>query len=149
MLDISKITDQLYIAAHPKSRHSDLIRGYGVTLVLCMIFHPPALVYWRDHFQMLWLPTFDAPQLPMPLSRLVRGVNTALPVIEHGESVMVYCRQGRHRSVAMACCIMVGLGFSSTEAMELVKSKRPIADPDAWYIRDRILKFDEIWNSRT
>lgn len=147
MLDISKITDQLYIAAHPKSRHSDLIRGYGVTLVLCMIFHPPALVYWRDPFRMLWLPTFDAPQLPMPLSRLVRGVNTALPVIEHGESVMVYCRQGRHRSVAMACCILVGLGFSSTDAMELIKSKRPIADPDAWYIRDRIMKFEEIWNS--
>lgn len=145
MLDISRITDQLFIAAHPKSRHSDLIKEYGVTLVLCMIFHPPALVYWRDPFRMLWLPTFDAPQLPMPLSKLVRGVKAALPVIERGEGVMVYCRKGRHRSVAMACCILIGMGYSSENAIDLVKNNRSIADPDAEYIKDRILKFEDIW----
>jgi len=148
MLDISKITSQLYIGAHPKSRHSELIKGYGITLVICMIFHPPALVYWRDPFRMLWKPTFDAPHFPMPLSALERGVSTALPVIDRGESVMVYCRQGKHRSVAMTCCILIGLGYTSTDAMELVKTNRPIADPDAWYIQDRILKFEVMWNTR-
>jgi hypothetical protein len=30
--------------------------------------------------------------------------------------------------------------------MELIKSKRPQADPDAFYIRPRILKFAQEWN---
>jgi adenosylmethionine-8-amino-7-oxononanoate aminotransferase len=96
---------------------------------------------------MLWLPTFDSPQLPMPLSKLVRGVKTALPVIKRGEGVMVYCRQGRHRSVAMACCILIGMGYSSEDAVALVKNNRAIADPDAEHINDRIVKFAGIWRA--
>ena len=75
----------------------------------------------------------------MPMEKLKKGVEAALPVIEEGHSVLVYCREGRHRSVAMACCILIA---------KLVKEKREKADPDAWHIQRRIRKFERQWNKQ-
>jgi hypothetical protein len=69
-------------------------------------------------------------------------------VIEEGYSVLVYCHEGRHRSVAMACCILIAKGHSADEAMQLVKEKREKADPDAWHIQRRIRKFEREWHKR-
>ena len=148
-IDASQITDQVYIAAHPKARHAAQVRERNVRLILCMIFYPPALVYWRDPFRMLWLPNFDYPYLPISMKMLMKGVRSALPVIDRGESVMVYCREGRHRSVAMTCCILIGLGYSADEAMQAVKEKRPVADPGVWYIEERIRKFEQMYQGQT
>jgi hypothetical protein len=48
----------------------------------------------------------------------------------------------------MACCILIGMGYSAEEAMALVESKREVADPRAWYIRARIEKFERSWRKR-
>jgi hypothetical protein len=50
-----------------------------------------------------------------------------------------------HRSVAMACCVLIGMGQTADQAMQLVKQKREAADPDAWYIQRRIYKFEQYW----
>ncbi len=144
-MDISRITDQLYIAAHPKAEDADAIRDMNVRLILNMIFIRPAEVYRNHPFRMLTLRTFDSIFLPIPLGKLVDGVKAALPVIEDGESVLVYCRKGRHRSVAMAAAVLIGQGCSANEAMQLISSKRSKADPYAWHIQRRIRKFEEVW----
>ena len=144
-MDISRITDQLYIAAHPKAEDADAIRDMNVRLILNMIFIRPADVYRNPPFRMLTLRTFDSIFLPIPIGKLVDGVKAALPVIEGGESVLVYCRKGRHRSVAMAAAVLIGQGCSANEAMQLISSKRSKADPYAWHIQRRIRKFEEIW----
>jgi len=144
-MDISKITDQLYIAAHPKAEDANAIRDMNVRLILNMIFIRPADVYRNPPFRMLTLRTFDSIFLPIPIGKLVKGVKAALPVIERGESVLVYCRQGRHRSVAMAAAVLIGQGNSADEAMQLISSKRSKADPYAWHIQRRIRKFEEVW----
>jgi protein tyrosine phosphatase (PTP) superfamily phosphohydrolase (DUF442 family) len=143
--DISKITNQLYIAAHPKAEDADAIRNMNVRLILNMIFIRPAEVYQYPPFRMLTLRTFDSIFLPIPMGKLVKGVKAALPVLEGGESVLVYCREGRHRSVAMAAAVLIGQGNSAEEAMQLISSKRSKADPYAWHIRRRIHKFEEVW----
>ena len=144
-MDISKITDQLYIAAHPKAEDANAIREMNVRLILNMIFFRPADVYRNPPFRMLTLRTFDSIFLPIPIGKLVRGVKAALPVIQGGESVLVYCREGRHRSVAMAAAILIGQGCSADEAMQLISLKRSKADPYAWHIQRRIRKFEEVW----
>ena len=144
-MDISRITDQLYIAAHPKAEDADAIRDMNVRLILNMIFIRPADVYRNPPFRMLTLRTFDSIFLPIPIGKLVRGVKAALPVIQGGESVLVYCREGRHRSVAMAAAVLIGQGCSADEAMQLVSLKRSKADPYAWHIQRRIRKFEEVW----
>jgi protein-tyrosine phosphatase len=82
----------------------------------------------------------------MPISTLKRGVEAALPVIRDGYAVLVHCQAGMHRSVAMACCVLISMGLRSDEAMQLVKQKRSVADPDIWYIQSRIYKFERQWN---
>lgn len=144
-MDISQITDQLYIAAHPRAEAAGAIRDMNVRLILNMIFFRPAKVYRQPPFQMLTLRTFDSIFLPIPIGMLERGVEAALPVIENGESVLVYCREGRHRSVAMAASVLIGQGHSADEAMQLITSKRSKADPYAWHIQRRIRKFEQIW----
>jgi protein tyrosine phosphatase (PTP) superfamily phosphohydrolase (DUF442 family) len=144
-MDISRITDQLYIAAHPKAEDAVAIRDMNVRLILNMIFIRPADVYRNPPFRMVTLRTFDSIFLPIPIGKLVKGVKAALPVIEGGESVLVYCREGRHRSVAMTAAVLIGQGNSADEAMQLISSKRSKADPYAWHIQRQIRKFEEVW----
>jgi hypothetical protein len=41
--------------------------------------------------------------------------------------------------------ILIAQGYDPLAAMELIKEKRPQADPYAFYIRPRILKFAREW----
>ena len=147
-MDISQITDQVYIAAHPKADAADAIRDMNVRLILNMIFFRPADVYRQPPFQMLTLRTFDSIFLPIPICKLVRGVEAALPVLEKGEGVLVYCREGRHRSVAMAASVLIGQGHSAEQAMQLISTKRAKADPYAWHIQRQIRKFEQVWHKK-
>jgi hypothetical protein len=45
----------------------------------------------------------------------------------------------------MGAAILIALGYNPQEAVELIKIQRPIADPDAFYIRKRIFHFAQIW----
>ncbi|GAH35487.1 unnamed protein product, partial [marine sediment metagenome] len=94
----------------------------------------------------IWNPTIDSPLFPIPMRSLMKGVRAALPVIENGGKVYVHCQAGVHRGVAMGAAILIAQGFEPQEAMDLIKAKRPAADPDAWYIRRRILRFAKIWD---
>ncbi len=143
--DISKIIDYLYISAFPEAEHAEMIRALNVQLIISMPLQRPKHEVRMTPVRWLHLRTIDSPLTPLPLWLLRRGVRAALPVIQEGYGVLVHCKAGVHRSVAMACCILIGLGYSAEEAMKLVKEKRPVADPDVWYIRTRIEKFEKSW----
>jgi len=143
--DVSQITDYLYISAWPKGEHAGEIRALGVRLILSMHWRRPSKILGQAPVCLLWLPTVDTPFTPMPMSTLHRGVVAALPVIDEGYAVLVHCQAGVHRSVAMACCVLIAKGYSAEKAMCLVKAKRKVADPTIWYVRRRIVKFEEIW----
>jgi hypothetical protein len=40
------------------------------------------------------------------------------------------------------------MGYNADDAMELIKEKRAVADPDARHIQKRIRKFEIQWQSR-
>jgi protein tyrosine phosphatase (PTP) superfamily phosphohydrolase (DUF442 family) len=144
-MDISKITDYLYIAAHPQAEDAQALLDLQLGLIISMIHEPPAPVFTSPPFSLLVITTHDSILRPIPIAKLIQGVEAALPVIEGGRPVLIFCRQGRHRSVAMASCILIGMGFTATEAMRLVKEKREQADPYIWYIQRRIRKFEMLW----
>ena len=146
-IDVSSITDYLYLSAMPQGEHAAEIEAMGVRLILSMHWQRPSRSLGQPPVRLLWLPTFDTPITPIPISTLRRGVEAALPVIQSGDRVLVHCRYGVHRSVAMACCVLISMGYSPNEAMALVKEKRAVADPDIWYIRSRIVKFGDLWKS--
>jgi protein tyrosine phosphatase (PTP) superfamily phosphohydrolase (DUF442 family) len=146
--DASKIADGLFVGSLPHDDDVDDIRELGVDLVLSMIRARPPGALMQPPFRLLTLVTYDWPGLPIPLDKLRRGVATALPVLDAGGCVLVYCRQGRHRSVTMACSILIAQGMSAAEAMDLVVAGRPIADPHAFYIEPRIRAFEADWHCR-
>ena len=146
-MDISAITNQIYIAAYPKSADVEIIRDLEVRLVINMIFHPPAREFSQPPLRLVTLRTFDSPWLPIPVKKLAKGVKVALPVIAEGGGVLIYCREGRHRSVAMTAAILIGLGSSTDAAMQLISEKRSAADPYAPYIQSQIRKFEQYWNA--
>ena len=97
---------------------------------------------------MLWLRTFDFPLIPIPVKTLNRGMGAAMPVIQNGGRVLVYCEGGRRRSVAMASCILIGQGYSADEAMQLISSRREVADPYIWHIQRQIRRFEAQWQPK-
>jgi len=143
--DISEITDYLYISVWPEAMHAEEIVALGISLVLSIHWLPPQRAKRRLPLTVLWLPTIDTPLTPMPMSMLFRGTEAALSVIEHGGRVLCHCKAGVHRSAAMAVCVLVGMGYTAEAAIATVKAGRSVADPDAAYIRRRILRFEAMW----
>lgn len=145
-MNFSPITDDLFIGAMPSVRDYDHLRGLGVRLVINMRWNAPPRPDPHDPpLDFLWLRTFDNFLLPIPIHLLVRGARTALETIRNGGKVYAHCAYGRHRGVAMGACILIAQGMTPGEAMRLIKSRRPVADPDIFYIRSRILKFARVW----
>ena len=145
---ISQITDYLYVSAFPRGEHVAEIVSLGVRLVLSMHWMRPTKMLGKPPVKLLWLPTFDNIFLPMPIRTLNKGVQAALPVIENGGGVLVHCKSGKHRSVAQAACVMIAKGYTADDAMQLIKDKRAVADPDAWHIQRRIREFESQWQEK-
>ena len=142
---ISQITEYLYISAFPRGKHVKEIVALGVRLVLSMHWLRPTKMLGKPPVKLLWLPTFDNIFLPMPIRTLNKGVRAALPVIDEGGAVLVHCKSGMHHSVAQAACVLIAKGYTADDAMQLIKEKRAVADPDARHIQSRIRKFANQW----
>ncbi len=146
-MEISQITEDLFVGTTPRAGDYDRLRALGVTLVINMrIERRPYPDSHNPPIDRLWLPTFDHPLIPIPIKALMRGTKAALEAIEGGGKVLVHCAAGVHRSVAQAAAILIAQGHTMPEALNLLKTQRPAADPDVWYIRWRIKKFDHSWD---
>jgi protein tyrosine phosphatase (PTP) superfamily phosphohydrolase (DUF442 family) len=147
-MDLSEITDNLFIGTTPRNDETKLLHDLGVRLVINMRFEkrPPQQPHDLP-IKFLWLPTIDSPGLVIPIRSLIRGVHAALETFKTGGKVYVHCQRGRHRGVAMGASILIALGYEPQEAMDLIKAQRPIADPDVFYIRRRILRFAHAWRT--
>ena len=149
-MDITQITEHLYVASRIRGSDLEAILQLDPGLIISMIVQrrPPKALS-AEGLEVLWLRTFDFPLIPIPLRTLKRGAEAALPVIREGCRVLVFCEGGRHRSLAMASCILIGQGYSADEAMQLISSKRVVADPYAWHIQRQIRRFEASWRSRS
>jgi hypothetical protein len=56
--------------------------------------------------------------------------------------------QGKRRSVAMAAAILISMGSTGEQAIDLLTTARAVADPRRWYIRRQIIAFEKYWQSR-
>jgi hypothetical protein len=145
-MNFSQINDCLFIGDTPMVDDYDLLRELGVRLIINMRFEKRSVMDLHSPpLDFLWLPTLDTPGLVIPIRFLMCGVRAALETIQSGGKVYAHCAKGRHRGVAMGASILIALGYDPDEAIELIKALRPIADPDIFYIRSRILLFARAW----
>ncbi len=147
-MDISKITDQLYVSSKLQVEDMQELSERNIDLAICMIVGQPPPDFSNHACRILWLQTCDSILIPIPMKALMLGVQAALPLIQSGQSVLVYCAKGRHRSVAMAAAILISTGYATREVIKLLSSQRIAADPQAWHISRRIHKFEKNWQSR-
>ena len=109
---------------------------------------PPDEIYTLAPFKTLWIKTYDTFFTPIPIKKLLVGVEAALPVVQNGGKVLVFCMQGRRRSVAMAAAILISMGHTGEQAVDLLTTARKVADPRRWYIRRQIKAFEKYWRKR-
>jgi protein-tyrosine phosphatase len=141
-MDYSLITDFMFVGKTPSLKDQEILLNLGVSLIINMRFE--ARPHRDSPIPTLWLPTIDSPLIWIPLRALKKGVDAALKTIQDGGVVYIHCHGGIHRAAAMACCILIALGFSPESAMNQVKTRRPKADPYIWYIRRQINRFSVI-----
>jgi dual specificity MAP kinase phosphatase len=147
-MDFSPITPDLFIGTTPSVNDYPRLRDLGVRLVINMRFeHRPAPDPHPDPIQLLWLRTIDSPLFPIPIHKLTRGAQAALETIRAGGKVYTHCAGGRHRGVAVGAAVLIAQGSDPFDAMKLIAERRSIADPFAFYIRPRILKFAQAWDA--
>jgi len=145
-MDYSLITPDLFIGATPAAHDYDHLRELGVQLVINMrVEFRPRKDLHSAPIALLWLPTFDTPLIPISIKSLQRGAKAALETIQNGGKVYAHCAHGIHRGVTMGAAILIAQGHTAEAAMRLIKERRPHADPFAFYIRPRILKFAKLW----
>jgi len=147
-MDISRITDLLYVGTTPGRGDFERLHELGVRLVINMrllLGEPPSRTL--PSMRYVRLRTFDNPLLPIPSAVLMRGTRTALEVITQGGAVYTHCSRGRHRSVAMAAAILIAQGYSPEAAMQMLREQRAVADPGAPHIQPRILEFARAWHA--
>lgn len=147
MLDISKITEHLYVGSRIGKEHADEIKLLKFDLIISMIAQvSPDEIYMLPPFKTIWIKTYDSLFFPIGLDKLIAGVQAALPVVEQKGKVLVFCMEGRRRSVAMASSILIALGYDAEQAMQMIITARKVADPRMWYIRKRIHAFERYWH---
>lgn len=145
-MNFSKITDDLFIGTTPMTEDYQHLHDLGVRLVINMRWdHRLRPDTHAEPLFLLWLPTIDSPFFSIPIRALQRGALAALDTIQTGGKVYTHCVSGRHRGVAMGTAVLIAQGHSPRAAMDLIKAKRQIADPDVFYIRARILRFAQRW----
>jgi protein tyrosine phosphatase (PTP) superfamily phosphohydrolase (DUF442 family) len=145
-MNFSTITDDLFIGNMPSLGDYETLRELGVRLIINMRFsRPPAPDAHQQPIATLWLRSLDSPFFPISIAKLMHGAQAALETIRDGGKVYAHCAYGRHRGVAMGACILIAQGMNPLEAMTLIKERRTVADPFAFYIRPRILKFAREW----
>ena len=146
-MNFSQITDDLFIGTTPSVKDYDQLRDIGVRLVINMRFtYGPRPDPYHEPLLLLWLRTIDSPFFPLPIPKLMIGARAAVETVRMGGKVYVHCAYGRHRGVAMGACILIAQGYDPEAAMKLVAERRPVADPNAYYIRPRIMQFARQWD---
>ena len=149
MIDISKVTDYLYVGSRVGKEHVDELKVLNFSLIISMIGQvPPDEIYMVAPFKTLWIKTYDTFFTPISVRKLLVGVEAALPVIKNSGKVLIFCMQGKRRSVAMSAAILIGMGHTSEQAIDLLTSARKEADPRRWYIHRQIKAFEKIWKRK-
>jgi len=149
-MDISAITDYLYVGGQPAHTEREDLGALNVGLVINMRGESrPRAAFDAPPLSVLWLRTYDFFLTPITMGVLDRGVRAAAPIIAQGQKALVH---GRHRSVAtcprsfrVAAAIMIAQGYTARDAMARLSAQRPHADPQAWHIRRQIEHYEQHW----
>ena len=105
------------------------VAGAGVTHIVDMQaeFDDTSLAEPLE-IKVLWNPVADDFQ-PKPAEVFQRGVEFVQEALDQDESkVFIHCAAGVHRAPMMTLAVLCSLGWKLGAAMQMIATKRPVAD---------------------
>ena len=94
MIDISKVTDNLYVGSRIGKDQLEEMKVLNFNLIISMIGQiAPDEIYNLPPFKTLWIKTYDSFFTPISIRKLLTGIEAALPVIQSNGKVLVFCLQ--------------------------------------------------------
>ncbi len=100
----------------------------------------------REHgITLLHLPTVDSRAVSQDM--LEDGVAWVNQQLADGGRVYIHCAHGIGRSVLLACCVLVSMGYSAQDALRLVKQKRHLAAPNQEQL-NALVEFARRWRKQ-
>jgi len=129
-MDMTWVTDRIAVGGGiwTDDKMIEVVRA-GITHIIDM------QIEWDDTrlaqpygVKVLWNPTDDDFRRKPP-ELFQRGVEFALEALDDAESrVFIHCAAGVHRAPMMALAVLRALGFGLQDAMDMIESRRQVAD---------------------
>ena len=135
----SQITANLFLGSQYNKIGLKKLRKLGVTAIVNMRIHSVYKKAQYMGFHYLQIPTID--NTPPPIEDLLKGATFIQNEINHGGKAYVHCRQGLGRGPTMALAYLIKIGTTLSDALTLVKSVRPFANPRPGQIQ-RLKEFE-------
>jgi len=112
------------------------LKNVGVTHIINMQIECDDTELAEVHgIEVSWNPTEDDFEVK-PAGLFAPGVEFALAALKRADTkVFIHCAAGVHRAPMMTLAVLGALGMKLDKAMELIETKRPVADFAEVYVR--------------
>ena len=129
-MDMTWVTDRIAVGGGIwNADNMAEVAGAGVTHIVDMQaeFDDTSLAEPLE-IKVLWNPVADDFQ-PKPAEVFQRGVEFVQEALDQDESkVFIHCAAGVHRAPMMTLAVLCSLGWKLGAAMQMIATKRPVAD---------------------
>jgi protein-tyrosine phosphatase len=147
-INFSWITPNLAVGGrYPVEAIEHLATRFGIThIVDVRVEEKDNEAVLREHgITLLHLPTIDSRAVSQEM--LEDGVAWVNQQLADGGKVYIHCAHGIGRSVLLACCVLVSMGYSAQDALRQVKQKRPQAAPNQEQL-NALVEFARRWRKQ-
>ncbi len=136
-LDITWVTDRIGVGGGIwTAENMAAVARNGVTHIIDMQIEFDDTPLAEPHrIEVLWNPIDDDFELKPP-EVFERGVEFGLAALDRdGAKLFVHCAAGVHRAPMMTLALLGVMGWSMEDALDLIESRRPVADFADVYVR--------------
>jgi len=136
-LDITWVTDRISVGGGIwTAENMAAVARNGITHIIDMqIEFDDTPLAGPHEIEVLWNPIDDDFELKPP-EVFECGVEFALAALsKEGSKLFVHCAAGVHRAPMMTLALLAVMGWSMEDALDLIESRRPVADFADVYVR--------------
>lgn len=137
-LKYSRVTDYVYVGPQHRANGKRALEHAGITHIINMRSEFDDESYGltlgdvrSDNY--CYLPTIDDD--PISAEHIEKGIAFIGSAIESGGKVYIHCSAGVGRAPSMAAAFLISRGYSTEEALGLIRQARPFIKPTAEQVR--------------
>ena len=137
--NMSAITDNIYITDINGARNTDLVKDKGID---CIVSLTKGTIFMASNVRYFHISIDDSESVDF-LSMTLDVADEVLKLIKDDKIILVHCYKGISRSVSFVVLVLVKQGMKYKDALKIVKSKRPGANPNPSF-RKQLKEYSKI-----